>query len=89
MSRKDTGKIDWDYKPRTVRRPRRNPQRYLDQVSSRTRVNLGDYHQEATLRGLLQNHRKSSKNPHLTDLPLRGGRRRTRRGRKSRYTRRR
>ena len=84
MSRKDTGKIDWDYKPRTVKRPRRNPQRYLNQVSRGTRANVKDYLQEATLRGPLRNHRKSSKNPHLTDLPLTGGRRRTRRHRGSR-----
>ena len=82
MTRKDT--VDWDYKPRTVKRPRRNPQRYLNQVSRGTRANVKDYHQEATLRGPLQNHRKSRKNPHLTDLPLEGGRRRTRRRRGSR-----
>lgn len=82
MPPKDTGKIDWDYKPRTVKRPRRNPQRYLNQVSRGTRANVEDYHQEATLRGLLRNHRKSRKNPHLTDLPLEGGRRRTRRHRR-------
>ena len=90
MSRKDTGKIDWDYKPRTVKRPRRNPQRYFDQVSRGTRTNLGDYLQETTLRGpLLGPDRRSKKNPHHTDLHTyhkKGG---TRRRRKSRYTRRR
>ena len=91
MSPKDTGKTDWDYKPRTPKRPRRNPQRYLNQVSRGTRANVEDYHQQATLRGPLLNHRKSKKNPHLTDLAeyhKKGGRR-TRRGRKHRSTRRR
>ena len=87
MTRKDTGKIDWDPKPRTVRRPRRNPQRYLDQVSRGTRTNLGDYLQETTLRGpLLGPDRRSKKNPHHTDLHTyhkKGGTRRRR------YTRRR
>ena len=87
MSRKDTGKIDWDPKPRTVRRPRRNPQRYLDQVSRGTRANLGDYLQETTRRGLLLGpDRRSKKNPHHTDLHTyhkKGGTRRRR------YTRRR
>ena len=87
MSRKDTGKIDWDPKPRTVKRPRRNPQRYHDQVSRGTRANLGDHLQEATIRGpLLGPDRRSKKNPHHTDLHTyhkKGGTRRRR------YTRRR
>lgn len=87
MTRKDTGKIDWDPKPRTVRRPRRNPQRYLDQVSRGTRANLGDHLQKTTLRGpLLGVDRRSKKNPHHTDLDTYHKKSGTRR---RRYTRRR
>jgi hypothetical protein len=93
MAPKDTRKTNWDYKPRTVKRPRRNPQRYLNQVSRGTRANVEDYHQEATLRGpLLGPDRRSKKNPYHTDLAeyhKKGGRRTRRRHRKSRSTRRR
>jgi hypothetical protein len=79
---------DWDDKPRTVKRTRRNPQRYLNQVSRGTRANIKDYGQEATLRGpLLGPDRRSKKNPYHTDIPTGG--RTQRRHRKHRSTRRR
>jgi len=72
-----------------VRETRKNPQRYLAHTSTGTRSNVNDHHQQATLRGPLLNHRKSKKNPHLTDMAAyykKGG---TRRHRKHRHTRRR
>ena len=60
---------------------RKNPQRYLAHASTGTRANLTDYHQQATIRGPLLNHRRSQKNPYLTDMAVyykKGGTRRRR-----------
>ena len=56
---------------------RKNPQRYLAHPSTGTRANVKDYFQR--LRGPLLNHRKSKKNPYLTDMAVsykKGGTRR-------------
>ena len=81
MTRKDTGKIDWDPKPRTPKKE--FPHRHLGNASKGTRGNAD----RRTLRGpLLGVDRRSKKNPHHTDLDTyhkKGGTRRRR------YTRRR
>ena len=62
-----------------VRQTRKNPQRYLAHPSTGTRANVKDYFMQATMRSPLLNHRKSKKNPHLTDMAVyykKGGTRR-------------